>query len=202
MSDDFEISREKLSEGIQYCLDNITILLDKSQNACQKLTDNSIALGLYTFAVEEFGKLIILKEAQKENKEKYLIPKDIFKGQKAHKIKFKKAIENLPDECIYPVYGIEVTHNFSDENLEIPVTPSGKEVSVAGGTTGTFDAGQTEPIDIVTRMTSFYLDWDEEKKNWKPKPKVLSEELNKAIKKLGQIVKGMKLSLEHDSKES
>jgi len=93
MTEFFEISKEKLEEGIQYSLVNISVLLDHSQKACQKYTDNSIALGLYTFAIEEFGKLLYLLESFKTDKESYQIPKDIFFGQKSHKIKFEKSLQ-------------------------------------------------------------------------------------------------------------
>ena len=198
----YEVSNEKLLEGIRYCLANITELVNISQKASMKFSDNSVALGLYTFAVEEFGKLVYLKEAYAEKKESYQIPKDIFVGRESHRIKFDKALEVLPTECIQPVYGIEVQTNLSSETVKIPVNPQGAEISIAGGITGTFTIVGDYPIDLLTRMACFYLDWDEKKKTWKTKPKVLADGLHRATNKLGLIVKAMSLKLENDSKES
>ena len=197
MTDFFEISKEKLEEGIQYSLANISELLVHSQKACQKYTDNSIALGLYTFAIEEFGKLLYLLESFKTDKKSYQIPKNIFVGGKSHKIKFEKALQKLPKECILPEYGIEVNTNFSTEDITIPLNPQGDEITIAGGITGTFSIGETDnPIDLITRMGCFYLDWNDGKKVWKSKPKVLEDGMKDSITKLGLIVKQISLKFQ------
>ena len=197
MTEFYEISKEKLKEGILNSLTNITDLLNQSEKACQKYSDNSIALGLYTFAIEEFGKLLFLLDAYKADKESYQIQKDIFIGHESHKIKFEKALQKLPTECMLAEYGIEVHTNFSEENITIPVNPQGDKISILGGTTGTFSIGTTgKPLDLITRMGSFYLDWDDKEKVWKSKPKVLEDGLKKSITKLGLIVKGIYLKFQ------
>ena len=198
MTEFFEISKEKLEEGIQYSLANISELLAHSEKACEKYSDNSIALGLYTFAIEEFGKLLYLLEAFKTDKKSYQIPKDIFIGRESHKIKFEKALQKLPMECILLEYGIEVHTNFSTENITIPVNPQGDEITITGETTGTFSIGTTgNPIDLITRMGCFYLDWNDGKKVWKSKPKVLEDGTKDSITRLGLIVKQISLKFQN-----
>lgn len=200
MTDDFfEIPKKELLQGIRYCLANISTLLDQSQKACQKFSDNAIALGLYTFAIEEFGKLLYMLEAYKIEKGIYKIPKNIFSGRESHNIKFKKALEKLPTECILPQYGIEVHTNMSPEDIVIPVNPHGESITIGGGLTGTFSIETDNPIDLVTRMGCFYLDWDNTNNTWKAKPKVLDEGMIKSITKLGLITKQISLKFENES---
>ena len=63
--------------------------------------DHTIALGLYTLALEEFGKAVILKEECFVDDDEVIqkVPKWLFTGSKAHQRKFKTAMKKLPPEC-------------------------------------------------------------------------------------------------------
>jgi len=187
----YRIEREKLEESIRFCLDNVIVILDKTTKIIDKNSDNSIALGLYTFAIEEFGRAILLREYLKENKKFYSVSKDIFES---HEVKFRKAVEKLPTECVNPVYGVELSNNTSTDTVKIPVTPKGDEVVLSPASTGAFMIVGNFPIDILTRMSCFFLDWDDSKKKWKNKPKVISGSLELGIWKLNQYVKSWSLS--------
>lgn len=193
----YRIEREKLEESIGFCIANVTVILDKTTKIIDKNSDNSIALGLYTFAIEEFGRAILLREYLKENKKTYSVSKDIFES---HEMKFRKAVEKLPMECVNPVYGVEISNNTSPDIVRIPVTPKGHEVAFAPATTGTAMIVGDAPIDLLTRMSCFFLDWDDSKKKWKNKPKVISGSLERGIWKLNQYVKSWSLSEQNDSK--
>ena len=136
---------------------------------------------------------MILRELSKKDKDEYLVPQNIFHGKDAHKIKFNKALETLPDECINHVYGIEVSHNLSDEDVKIPVSPKGDKITVSPGVTGTFALDEKFPLDSNTRMSCFYLDWDKKTNTWKSKPKVLDESLRKGISKFHTIMRALSL---------
>jgi len=79
-SKSYSMKKEDLVKGILLCLNNVNQLLEKIDLTVKKKTDNSIALGLYSFAVEEFGKALLLKDYLIENKENYEITRPLFWG--------------------------------------------------------------------------------------------------------------------------
>ena len=76
-----------------------TLLNDMDEEECGYFIigtgDPTIAAGLYTFAVEEYGKYLYLKSL-KPIDEKYHVDYNEFRN---HSKKFERALSNLPDEC-------------------------------------------------------------------------------------------------------
>lgn len=66
------------------------------ENRDVKFEDPHVAAGLYLFAIEEYGKALILENYQTSNDEVEIKYSDEFRY---HKKKFAKALANLPDEC-------------------------------------------------------------------------------------------------------
>ena len=70
--------------------------------------------GLYTYAVEEFGKLLLVKESKVNNQ--YEIDTEWFERPKAHKYKIPKAFDYLQqykhDQCIVLTEGDFVISDF------------------------------------------------------------------------------------------
>lgn len=56
--------------------------------------DKEVAAGLYSYTVEEFGKLLLVKDAKSTNNQ-YEINSNWFAGHKAHIAKFTKALDHL-----------------------------------------------------------------------------------------------------------
>jgi hypothetical protein len=58
---------------------------------------------LYTFAVEEYGKGLLLEECQKHRNGNYEVPKSIFGlgDRQSHENKIQKAVDKLPTGCKY-----------------------------------------------------------------------------------------------------
>jgi AbiV len=65
-------------------------------------------VGLYLFALEEFGKLLLLEDSLQSNSVngQYSVDKTIFgrgqdhaKRRQAHKLKFDGALKTLPSDC-------------------------------------------------------------------------------------------------------
>lgn len=99
-----EITKEEFLHLITDCYFNIHSIARSAKTLLeQNIKDNAkvlyekpyVAAGLYTFAVEEYGKVLLLK-SYSMNSEKINLDYDEFIQ---HIPKFKKALENLPKEC-------------------------------------------------------------------------------------------------------
>ena len=70
----------ELVKGIELCLTNTRSLLNVAKDLFGKSTDDSISLGLYSYAIEEFGKALLLNDYRKHRKSRYNVSKSkIFK---------------------------------------------------------------------------------------------------------------------------
>lgn len=79
------------------------IVLDSSERLLDLGGNEAVCAGLYTFAVEEYGKLLLLRKYQ-PNGNKVTIKFD--KEFLNHRAKFREAINNLPKECVYLSKGL------------------------------------------------------------------------------------------------
>jgi len=126
--------------------------------------DPTVAAGLYTFAVEEYGKYLYLKSLEPID-EKYHV--DYWKEFRNHPKKFQRALSNLPKECRLVEKG-----GFTD--------------------TGFTDSGfNTEVIaNFETRLRIFYSDFDSYFANKIPtqEPPVSAKLLKIGVQKLWEIV--------------
>lgn len=93
-------------DGVRLCLGNAAHALDGAEIMCRHGGHETVAVYLYTVAIEEFGKALLLKDAAKEHNGSgpVTVPAAWFSGRDAHKIKFGRAHEALPDECIVYQY--------------------------------------------------------------------------------------------------
>lgn len=202
----YTISREDMLKGIKRCLENADLILERtskiltrdeffSQYVIIQRIDR-IAFGLYTYAMEEYGKALLLKNYLKEDKNEYVVDRTIFG---THKKKFDEAKNNLPEECssIWPSMKVTVNINTSADSIKIPIT-SKDYVTLGGGLSGTFEdiSNSPPPEDIIEtdfeiRKDCFFVDWDKESNCWKEYPKIHHIELEKAIKKLREIIHEM-----------
>ena len=137
-------------------------------------------LGLYAFAIEEYGKLLILEDCLNQQNDPCKVPKYLFSGRDAHNKKFSKALDNLPDVCkripIEEEEFINYKAIFRDDHT-IESIPHGFTIR-----------SMYNFIDFQIRMGCFYLDWDYEKSNWKRFPVVDDMDLEVAIKKFHEIL--------------
>jgi hypothetical protein len=68
----------ELREGCKRCIDNVKGLLDSALLLLNHKNSQQYGLGLYMYAVEEFGKAILLRRYVTGNKSKYQLPLWIF----------------------------------------------------------------------------------------------------------------------------
>ncbi len=125
--------------------------------------DPTIAAGLYTFAVEEYGKYLYLKSL-KPIDGKYHVNYEKFTD---HRSKFEKALSNLPDACKLINLGEKGDNEFYDSDVH--------DDTIA---------------DFETRLRIFYADFDPLFANKLPTqtPSVSAKILKVGVQKLWEIV--------------
>lgn len=113
----YTMTLEQAKDGLRLCLDNVSHALDGAEIMCRHGGHETVAVYLYTVAIEEFGKALLLKDAiEKEGKGGPLsVPAKWFGGRHAHKAKFGRACSALPEECI--------TYQYIDVAWEIEKMP-------------------------------------------------------------------------------
>jgi len=179
----YHIPEKKFSEGLRLCLQNSKDLAKYSRILIKK-NNVTFGFGLYTYAIEEYGKFVVMKNESSKSKKGYLVPKWIFGGRKkkrihSHLSKFQRGLENLPDTCKSISLG-KVRKTFSSCHDEEIKLESNEIITFMTATTGTIESF-TDP-DFEVRLRAFYLDWDDRKKDWilpyKPDRKNLLKSIN------------------------
>ncbi len=151
-----EIPEELWKRCIQETNDGIWTLLESAKKLLESGGDEAICAGLYTYAIEEYGKLLLLREYNPSDGKVKIEFRDIFRR---HDKKFKTAIENLPRECTILHRGI-----FDPKVFDRRI----------------FD---TEDViaDLEARTSAFYCDFVDSGDAIKPVPSVEETLLRKAI---------------------
>jgi hypothetical protein len=184
MVNNYHLTAQQISRGIHLCLSNADSFLAEAE-AILSLNPRH-ALGLYTYAIEEFGKAYLLKKRLNPNGIN-CIPTWIFahfhsrvNGKRAHRMKYDYA--NLPAKCRYIPDGVvKITSNTQAETRRVVYhfvkarnkkdrMKKRREVSTPGSATGTFQNVTLPPIEVddELRNACFYVDWDEDAKQWIP----------------------------------
>lgn len=169
----YHLEKNKLKVGIVNSINKSRKLLHDARLLLNDKWEHTHVIGLYTFAVEEYGKALALQECMngsRTKKGKYEIPNYIFKS---HKSKFNKALKILPPECKDLQIGVYVKTN----TMGKPITIRG--MSIAGSGTGLFTISTLS--DFVLRKETFYVAWDDRKRQWKPELTASRETLETAI---------------------
>ncbi len=168
----------------------------------------NIVLGLFTLALEEFGKGLILKDQLTKPKKEFKIPIQLFgKGKgmgKAHKQKIERALNELPEDCrrFYPAVLIKISDGL--EGKKIKVGPNREILTVDAGT-GIFSVEDEDDVvfkegnpefdfvndfiaDSGARMRCFYVDWDDLNHCWQWGVSVSEKNMKYLISELKQKI--------------
>jgi AbiV family abortive infection protein len=88
------LKEDQLKQGCKKCIENVQNLLDSAKLLLGNENSHQYALGLYVYAIEEYGKATILKNYL--NKNIYSIPKWVFgSGKYARKAHFRVNTKGL-----------------------------------------------------------------------------------------------------------
>jgi AbiV family abortive infection protein len=180
-----DFSEQELREGSKKCIENTKRLLEGAKTLNENDRTEQFALGLYMYAVEEFGKAILLKKAITGNQKEYQIfgwilglGKPNERGN-AHDEKIKIGLDNLPSDCRTVNVTVSVpftrTIRIGQDNI----------ISIPESATGTF-LDVTNPNKFVysldLKTACFYIDWDKTINDWKYDVVTQPDDLKKYIK--------------------
>lgn len=156
--------------NIKYLLKSSYELLEINIHENKELLSEHpwISAGLYTYAIEEYGKLLYLQSCKVENGK---VEIDYRKKFINHDFKFETAIEDLPRECSI------IGKSFFDPNVF---------------DSAVFDTKQTIST-FRARLGIFYTDLNEYKNDIQMVPRVDIDSMKRAISKFTEIIE--KLSI-------
>jgi AbiV family abortive infection protein len=171
---DYDLTRPQLKRGYEICINNVQNLLDSAILLLGKENSHQYALGLYMYAIEEYGKAELLRDLLVQNKRKYSIPDWIFGrgryARKGHVRKLSKAFKILPDNCRKLSRTIKITPKTSGNLQTIKIEKHGVligSISVPVYLSGTFeDRTLKKTVEFDLKTACFYVDWDN-KGHWK-----------------------------------
>ena len=188
----------QLREGYERAIENVENLLYSANVLLKSERSLQYALGLYMYAIEEYGKAEILRTYILKNKSRYSIPEWIFgKGNlksKAHNRKLSEGLKKIPPICRRLSRIIEITVNASKAVRTFEVKNYGiviGSISVPPYLTGTFEdpfvPKQTLGFDLKTAC--FYVDWDNNSQDWKF---LLPADQDQLVDNIGRMKKHIK----------
>src|SRR5215208_155080 len=126
-------TEQQLRQGCVRCIDNVKGLLNSALILLDHKESQQYSLGLYIYAIEEFGKVIMLKRQVNGTKAAYKEPNLIFEN---HIAKLLEGLKNLPAACGDIIRGIRI-RNTSGKALTIKIG-SDRKISRGANQTGDF----------------------------------------------------------------
>jgi len=157
-----EITAEVWTEMIrEITLDKIPMLLDCAEKLLQNGGNEAICAGIYTYAIEEYGKLLLLKKYTPVDGKVKIKYKEEFRN---HTAKFGIAIKNLPTECYILSKGIFDPDIFDKQIFDVGVL-----------------------ADLEARQAIFYSDFTDSAKGIKSAPSVDKDLLQKAMQQFKRL---------------
>ena len=153
------------NKTIEITLQRILKLLDSAQILLENGGSVTVCAGLYTYAVEEYGKILLLRKSRKVDAHDRVKYKEGFRDLNT---KFRLAVKHLPNECLTLRIGI------FDPNIFDPKT---------------FDT-ETIIADFKSRISVFYTNFIGSGKDIESVSPVNEKLLKNAITKLRKIIWG------------
>lgn len=193
MKESYKFTKEELLEGIQLTKNNVFLLAEQALFLLKKKKYASTALGLYSFAIEEWGKYLFLNDSLK--KSDYSIGVEIFgRAQNSHKSKFQRGLEAIPTSCKIFTKPIDIIKAAEEEKSIYLGKPHSGDYKFYGLSKKPtifqheFSIGNFL-IDFNARKECFYVDWNEENKEWKQPLPVSKKNLQISIKNFLKFIR-------------
>jgi AbiV family abortive infection protein len=165
--EELEISEDLWIKTMQETLNGIFALIDSVEKLLQNGGHVTVCSGLYMYALEEYGKLLLLKNCKSIGGVAKIKYKNEFRS---HLAKFGIAIRTLPQECTTLHEGAFDRTCYDSE---------------------AFDTN--EIADCETRQGIFYTDFTMDGKHVKRIPTVNGELFKNAVTQLKTIILGMSI---------
>lgn len=175
----YYFSAEDLMKGCRRCIENVKGLLDSAKILLGNSRTEVFALGLYIYAVEEYGKAIGLRKSITGNKSKYQIDGwilghgDFSDKITSHDAKIKLGFDNLPPTCRLIVRGVTIREASPlGRTITVKEDETGQInsiVSVQPNSTGNYvDTTNLNVLDynLDLKTACFYINWDIKNKRW------------------------------------
>jgi hypothetical protein len=165
---DYKLTEEELTIGYEKCKENVQNLLDGAKRLLDTENTFQFALGLYIYAVEEYGKTKLLEKYREQKN--YTVPGWIFgkDGKRSHEEKLIEGFSKLPSIC-KKLGAVEIISNTSDCTLTFTIM-NRVEVSVPAYLSGIFENSTIYPgsadIDVKLQKACFHIDYDRSSKSW------------------------------------
>ena len=164
-TDNFLFTAAEINEGMQILKRKVLSFLEDAEILARNNGQSSHYVGLYVFALEEFGKLLLLEGSLQSNSVngQYSVDKGIFgKGQdfakrrQAHKLKVDRALKTLPSDC-----GSRCKSKIIKTALNAPGPITEEVIAIVKDT-----QAQSSPFEISDRIKGFLIDWDDNNRRW------------------------------------
>lgn len=96
------MTRRQAAAGIELCLDKVAHALGGAEIICRHGGDETVAVYLYTVAIEELGKALLIDDlfAKGSGDGNLEVPRQWFSGWTAHRDKFVRACKALSAEAL------------------------------------------------------------------------------------------------------
>jgi len=178
---DYSFKDSEQTVGFSLCVKRVNELLNDAKILLENGGNVHTVMGLYTFAVEEYGKALLIQKNSTLNSKFFgNFPSN---PNNTHNKKSNEAVKVLPDLCTEIRFA--VTFFGWERELEKKSSISNRQIRRTLYTSGIFEDGSNEGpntlADFDTRMECFYVDWDNDRRVWLSKPEIEMEGLKTAI---------------------
>jgi hypothetical protein len=164
-TDNFLPTAAEINEGMQILKRKVLSFLEDAEILARNNRQISHYVGFYLYAVEEFGKLLLLEDSLQSNgvNAQYSVDKGIFgkrddssKRRQAHKLKVDRALKTLPSDC-----GSRCKSKIIKTALNAPGPITEEVIAIVKDT-----QAQSSPFEISDRIKGFFIDWDDNNRRW------------------------------------
>lgn len=188
---ELELTENEIISICDRCYENVRCLL-KSARLLLSQDSQQYALGLYMYAVEEFGKAQLIKAHILS----HVIPNWIF-GRRPflptspHDAKLAEGIKYLPEQCQILCIGLRFVNN-NNEKTQTYSLGRKLKVSVLPFTTGfVSDVTHGSILEFDFKTACFYIDWDNENRHPTFKIEVDIKRLDKNIRLFEKVLESI-----------
>lgn len=168
-SNTYRFDTGELNYGINLCIKKTKQLLNASRLLANDKQYLSYALGLYIFALEEYGKSRLLEKGRSPTGSHHLIHKKVFGfgDRNSHRKKIREGTKKLSSNMIKVETGIDLIQNLTEKTRTVALKDDKIKVSIGPSQTGIFSSKDQIDIQEDIRWRCFHVDWDNEERYWK-----------------------------------